>query len=251
MSLILYLEAIVIFAFRPMNDGKPRMKNEIHKSHHHHSLRLKGYDYSSAGFYFIIICTKDRQNYFGKIYNGEMIPNETGRITELFLEKISTHFSHAKVAEYVVMPNHVHLILALNEERDLAGIDESMSYGIWPEVGTCHGMSLQPPDDGNVGPRHGVAPHPGVSQAPCPSQAPSVSPPVNLFGHVKAGSVSVIINQYKASVKRWCNKNGYNYFRWQSRFYDHIIRNEESYQRISDYICNNPKLWEDDKFYLK
>ncbi len=233
-----------------------RMKNKIPESHHHRSLRLKGYDYSTAGFYFITICTKDRQNYFGKIYNGEMIQNETGRIAELFLEEVSTHFIHAKVTEHVVMPNHIHLILVLSGEREFANYDESMSSGIWPGVGTCHGMSLQPPDDGTaVGPRHGVAPHPGVALHPSVSQssgtppATGVSPPANLFGHLKAGSVSVMINQYKASVKRWCNKNGHDFFRWQSRFYDHIIRNEESYQVISDYINNNPKQWENDKFH--
>jgi hypothetical protein len=75
-------------------------------------------------------------------------------------------------------------------------------------------------------------------------------PPANLFGKPIAGSVSVIINQYKSSVKRWCNKNGLYCFKWQSRFHDHIIRNEESCQNIVNYIRTNPKHWEDDKFYM-
>jgi len=50
----------------------------------------------------------------------------------------------------------------------------------------------------------------------------------NQFSKPIAGSISIIINQYKSSVKRWCNKNGHEYFQWQSRFHDHIIQNEES-----------------------
>ena len=90
-------------------------------------------------------------------------------------------------------------------------------------MGTCHGMS--------------------------PPQALSL--PANRFGKPVSGSVSMIINQYKASVKCWCNKNGYEYFQWQSRFYDHIVRNEESHQDIANYILNNPKQWEKDRFYHK
>lgn len=69
------------------------------------------------------------------------------------------------------------------------------------------------------------------------------------FSKLISGSVSAIINQYKASVKRWCNKNGEEYFQWQSRFYDHIIRSEEDYYKISNYILNNPAKWQEDKYY--
>ena len=71
---------------------------------------------------------------------------------------------------------------------------------------------------------------------------------INQFSKPIAGSVSVIIQQYKSSVTRWCNKNNHKCFKWQSRFYDHIIRNDESYQNISDYIINNPAKWKEDKY---
>ena len=89
----------------------------------------------------------------------------------------------------------------------------------------------------NVGTRHVVSVQQGNA--------------INQFSKPIAGSVSVIIQQYKSSVMRWCNKNNHKYFKWQSRFYDHIIRNDESYQSISDYIIDNPAKWEEDKFYDK
>ncbi len=60
------------------------------------------------------------------------------------------------------------------------------------------------------------------------------------YGKAVAGSVSVIINQYKGAVTKWCMENGYKEFEWQSRFYDHVIRDQKSYERIKDYIATNP-----------
>jgi REP element-mobilizing transposase RayT len=217
--------------------------------HHRRSFRLKGYDYARKGYYFITICTKDRKHFFGKISNGEMILSETGCIAETFLAEVSIHFSNAMVAAHVVMPNHIHLILVLNDNRKFAaddngnltgqgirvGVGPCYGVGVGPchGVGTCHGISLQVSNDVPAGPRHGVAPQ------------------SNLFGQPVAGSVSVIINQYKAAVKRWCNKNGHAGFHWQSRFHDHIIRNEESFKNIITYIRNNPRHWKENKFYQK
>ncbi|MEI6682609.1 MAG: hypothetical protein WCO44_08275 [Bacteroidota bacterium] len=73
--------------------------------------------------------------------------------------------------------------------------------------------------------------------------------PARKFGKPIPGSVSMIINHYKASVKRWCNNNGYPFFQWQPRFYDHIIRNEESCRDIANYIRNNSKKWDEDRFF--
>ncbi|MEI6436339.1 MAG: hypothetical protein WCP32_16025, partial [Bacteroidota bacterium] len=145
------------------------MKKNISEAHQHHSLRLKGYDYSSEGLYFITICTKDRQHYFGKISNGEIILNKIGKTAEMYLEEVSKHFSHATVAEQVVMPNHVHLILALNDKQKIDNgigvtFDGTMKGnrmiqddGIMNAVGTCHGMSTHTTGDDTVGTRHGVS----------------------------------------------------------------------------------------------
>ena len=71
-----------------------------------------------------------------------MILDEIGIIADILLEGVSKHFSHAMVAEHVVMPNHVHLILVLNDIRKFVGDDKMMVDGIRLDVGSCHGMAL-------------------------------------------------------------------------------------------------------------
>jgi putative transposase len=69
----------------------------------------------------------------------------------------------------------------------------------------------------------------------------------NKFAPLKPGSLQAIIHSYKASVTRWCRKNGYENFAWQSRFYEHIINNDASLKRIREYIFKNPAKWQEDK----
>lgn len=166
-------------------------------------IRKQGYDYSSAGLYFITICTKDMRCLFGEIKDGYMILDQIGEVANNYWLEIPKHYDRVKIHEHIIMPNHVHGIIEL----------EGTSH-----VGTSHGMSVQP------------------------------SPNINQFGKPIPGSISMIMNQYKSSVKRWCNKNGHEYFQWQARFHDHIIRDKIAYDRISNYIINNPKKWAEDKF---
>ena len=81
--------------------------------HHRKSIRLKGYDYSQAGLYFITICVQDRKWLFGKIENDEMILNDAGKIADECWLEIPKHFPNAVLHEYIVMPNHVHGIVEL------------------------------------------------------------------------------------------------------------------------------------------
>ena len=149
------------------------------------------------------------------------------------------------------MPNLFRLILGLNDTRNVANgiglIGDGTTNGnrmihddgIMHWVGTCHGISPHATDYGIVATRHGV------------SSPPDVSKIDNQFRKPVSGSVPMIIIQYKATVKHCSNKNGHEFFQWQSRFYDHIIRNEDPFQNIVNYMANNPRQWEDDKFYLK
>lgn len=198
--------------------------------HHRRSIRLRGYDYSQAGLYFITICVHDRACLFGEITNGKMALNDVGIIADNFWLEIPGHFPHAELHEYIVMPNHVHGIIEIIKNQH--GMPD---VGPRHDAGPHHGVALPDNNDITVGTSHGMS---GMSQPPN----------INQFGKPVPGSVSVIINQYKSSVKRWCNKNGHPFFQWQSRFHDHVISDEQSYQRISDYIANNPQKWIDDTF---
>ncbi len=79
--------------------------------------RLKNFDYSQNGFYFVTICTKNRENYFGEIVDGKMILNEYGKIAEQNWKNILNHYQNVDIDEFVVMPNHIHgIILSVGNE---------------------------------------------------------------------------------------------------------------------------------------
>jgi len=93
-------------------------KLEIHPKPHYKSIRLKGYDYSQPGSYFVTICTKNRESLFGEIIDGEMVLNEIGKIVEKFLLEVPVHYPDVELDKYVVMPNHVHLIIVIYSSDD-------------------------------------------------------------------------------------------------------------------------------------
>ena len=171
------------------------------------NIRLRNYDYATDGWYFVTICTRDRECYFGKIENKTMSPSDIGIKAVEMWNEIPTHFPTTELAEFVVMPNHVHGIIGINHKQ----IDEDI-----------------------VRTRHGVSPQVNFNQ----------------FGRTIPGSLSAIIGQYKSSVTRWCNKNNRAPFGWQSRFHDHIIRDQKEFDRIEGYIIANIENWDQDKFYI-
>ena len=81
--------------------------------HQRRSIRLKGYDYSSPGAYFITICTHRQRCLFGNIVEGSMQLNRMGRIAHACWKAIPDHFPHASLDAFVVMPNHVHGIVSI------------------------------------------------------------------------------------------------------------------------------------------
>ena len=87
------------------------MDNKFKNRYRTPSTRLENYDYSSNGYYFLTICTKDRINYFGEVKNNKLELSKTGIMTQKFWLEIPKHFSFVNLDEFVVMPNHVHEIL--------------------------------------------------------------------------------------------------------------------------------------------
>ena len=83
------------------------------EKHRRRSLRLRDYDYSQAGAYFVTICTHNRTCLFGDIVDGEMRLNEDGRLAQSVWEALPKHYSHVELDAVVVMPNHVHGIIVL------------------------------------------------------------------------------------------------------------------------------------------
>jgi len=81
--------------------------------HHRKSIRLKGYDYSQAGLYFVTICTQNRECLFGNITDAKMILNDAGKMVEKCWYEIPNHFPNTRLHPMVVMPNHFHGIIEL------------------------------------------------------------------------------------------------------------------------------------------
>ena len=86
--------------------------------HHRRTIRLKGYDYSQAGMYFITICCQNRQCVFGKIENGEMILNEYGKIVQMVWNELPQHYANIQLDEFVIMPNHIHDIVIITDNAN-------------------------------------------------------------------------------------------------------------------------------------
>lgn len=188
------------------------------------SARRKDWDYSpqpltsggagrQAGYYFITICTKNREMFFGDVINGKMVLSGIGKVVVKYWLEIPNHFDNVILDEFVVMPNHVHGILIID-----CGDDDT--------VETRHGAS---PVEKKT--RHGA----------------SLREYKNKFGPLVKNSLSSIANHFKGNVKRYCNKNNFKYFIWQERFYDRVIRNEFELNNVRNYILNNPIKWHRDR----
>jgi putative transposase len=80
---------------------------------HRKTIRLQGYDYSQSGYYFVTICTHDRLALFGEIQDVSVVLNDGGKIADACWRAITDHFPNVVLDEYVIMPNHVHGILII------------------------------------------------------------------------------------------------------------------------------------------
>ena len=147
--------------------------------------RLKTYDYSTPGAYFITICAHKRRCLFSKIVGRGLAPAETaysayGQIAMDHLLSLPARYPGVKIDRFVIMPNHIHVILILEEG--------------------------------------------------CPS-------------------IPDIICAYKSMTTRTCKQVQPIDKIFQSSFYEHVIRGQEDYDEIAEYIDNNPKQWELDKLF--
>jgi putative transposase len=168
---------------------------------HRRSIRLRNYDYSQAGGYFVTICTHQRGCLLGEITDENTELSKIGKIAQECWFEIPKHFGDVQLDEFVVMPNHVHGIIIINQRIS---------------VGTDYNLSLRRQ---------------------------------NRFRNVIAESLSYVVAGFKSAVTRKINrsKNTSHPLAWQSRFYDHIIRNEAELNRIRQYIITNPLKWELDR----
>lgn len=205
--------------------------------HQRRSIRLPGYDYSQNGAYFITICTRNKECLFGEVVNYKMVQNAAGQIVQnewLNTAKIRPHIS---LDAFVVMPNHIHgiIVISRGELHSPSRIPDQINWPGNPE------SSLSDPDkliNNNDAARNSDAGN-NSKQGECNSPLHLKSP---------KDTVGAIIRGFKAAVTRQL-KSEFGESVWQRNYYEHIIRNEESYQNIAEYIENNPANWDRDRFY--
>ena len=189
--------------------------------HHRRSIRLKGFDYASANAYFVTICVQGRECLFGEIVDGKMLPNEAGRMVAGVWHELPERFPNVEIDEFIVMPNHVHGIIVIN---DIVGHKGAMN---------SKGAMNCAPTGGNgtvsVGARF-IAPD--VVIAPKTSVAPPLGEIMRVF---KAVSTRLIRRDFNAG------------FSWQRNYYERIIRGDDELSAIREYIRYNPVQWECDE----
>ena len=182
--------------------------------HHRKSIRLKNYDYSKEGLYFITICTQNKENLFGEIIDGKMILNNAGEIVKKELLKTNEIRKNIKIDKWVIMPNHIHFIIEILE-----------------------GFSSGKPVQNNVG------------VLPLANPKKMIIPLAN-SNKLRANTVGSIVNQIKSKITKEIRKVTEIFSVWQRNYYENIIRNDEIHKKIIEYIENNPLKWKEDKYYL-
>lgn len=192
--------------------------------HHRRSIRLYGYDYSKSGFYFVTLCCQDKAHLFGHIENGEMKLNDPGKMVEEWYFKLESKYPDKKCHEMVVMPNHMHFIL--ENAPDGGGAPVRASLRGRPVPGRAPDAAVPP-----------IAPHYG------PENHQFNSPLGQAVGWLK----TMTTNAYIRGVK----SNGWQPFNrrvWQRNYFERIIWTDKAYRNISQYIIDNPKNWNSDRF---
>ena len=176
------------------------------------SVRLPGYDYSQAGAYFVTICSQDRLCWFGEIKNSQVILSKSGKIINKIWQLIPQYFENSRLDEFIIMPNHLHGIIILNE-----------SYR-----------------------RHAI------------NRVPTTITTNTINGGVTGMYNPMLSNDSLPKIIRWfkgrCTyeirkKFPDQFFRWQPRFYEHVIRDDISLKNIREYIRHNPLNYNGDNYH--
>ncbi|QGZ90543.1 transposase [Microcystis aeruginosa] len=187
------------------------------EKHHRRSIRLRNYDYSQPGAYFVTICTYQKRPWFGEIKNGQMYLNQLGKIVAdewLKTCKIRPNF---QLAEWVIMPNHFHGIVIIN---DYSGDNQSLGNG--QSASRFRRTQFDQLTDHDAPPQQ------------------------------KPNSLSSCIAGFKSAVTKRINLLRQNTDTpiWQRNYYESILRDEKYLAVVREYIINNPKNWPNDRDYL-
>ena len=210
------------------------------------SPRAKWHNYNGAD-YFVTICTGDRINYFGSIVDGKTQLTAVGEYAKQCIEKIGVIYKNVQVPLYVIMPNHIHLIIIINDNNAEPTPSVGLSYGSRNNADTRLPHCDSPTTHCDSPTAHRDSPTSSYDS----NNIEKTQEEINLEMQRRAkccGRLSHIIGQFKSAVVRYTKLNDIS-FEWQARYHDHIVRNQEEMNNIANYIEQNPAKWETDCFY--
>jgi putative transposase len=193
---------------RPYANGDSHMNDP--KTHHRRSIRLPHWDYSWGWWYYVTMCTKDRACVLSNIVNDNVVLTEIGTIVDFHWKEIPNHFPGVELDDYVIMPNHVHGIIIINDAS----------------VGAIHESPQRESFERNEPERES----PQESQTIIQRRKMLLPKTVGLFKMNSAKQSNILRKSPGIAF-------------WQRNYYDHIIRNDADLARIRTYIANNPLQW--------
>lgn len=193
--------------------------------HHRRSIRLKGYDYSQEGAYYVTIVTQHRLCLFGDVVNDEMRLSDAGRMIKSEWIGLPKRFPNVELDEFVLMPNHMHGIIVITDKMD----------------GTRRATTRVAPTDAN--PDWNSV---GAGLVPAQHDAPDENTHDPTLGNIVGAWKSTVTDEYIHGVHdlHW---EPFQRKLWQRGYYEHIIRDEKDLARIREYIINNPANWDADE----
>lgn len=177
--------------------------------HQRRSIRLRGYDYSQAGAYFVTLVAQNREQLFGQVVKGRMRLNPAGEMVIKYWRKLPEKFAYVTLDAFILMPNHCHFVIVLQDYPTPVGSD--------------------------------ILPNPDwyAYQQYC------IQTPVPL-GRTMQWFKTMTTNAYINGVKEQGWERFYKRV-WQRNYYEHIVRSDEALERIRHYIWNNPANWAADQ----
>jgi len=185
------------------------------------SIRLKGYDYTQLGAYFITLCTHQRQHLFGMVEQDAVVPSDCGRVVAAQWQAAAEHSTRVRLDVWVVMPNHMHAILWIENTGEAFPRDDLSE----PATLHRHALLSEGASLGNASPLHPAGAMPG-----------SVGAIVGSFKSIAARRINRLRHMPGAPV-------------WQRNYYEHVIRTEDALSKIRQYIVDNPKRWHLDRYH--
>ena len=205
--------------------------------HNRRSIRLKGYDYAQSGLYVITICCHNRACVFGHIENGIMIMNDAGKMVENEWLTLQQRFQNIQLHACIVMPNHFHAILEIVRTNPIIETNPIMATPTVNQNRTNHvGATLVVDQNKNDSP---TADQNNIEEGQPQGIAPTKNPTEKTVGEIVGAFKSITTVEYIRGIKK-NNWQTIDKRLWQRNYHEHIIRTEQSYIHISNYITNNP-----------